>query len=102
MTDVNTAAACTQKGFKVPCTGDSSCSFNAVGCAACGFTNCGSPMDDLAMHLCSASPSSCAPFNGVFQNMGGTWSSGASCGVVSGAWCASGASFSNYATLRVA
>lgn len=53
------------------------------------------PMKYLALAIGCGGPSSCAALNGVYQNMGGAWVSGASCGVENGSWCSVGTSYSN-------
>ncbi len=99
MLDTTVAATCKANNLLVPCAGVAGCQFNRI--SVCNITSvsstdCNYPMDDLNKNLnsgCSlVTGSSCyAPsLVGVYQYMGGTYSSGSSCGLIMAAYCAIG------------
>ena len=102
LSDANVAAACSECGLQIPCTGPVGCSYNANNCAQTNNENsCSNPMQGLALHLCGTSPSQCAQLWGVYQHMGNNWVSGAACGAEQNSWCSIGTNTSNKFALCV-
>jgi len=95
MSDVNTGNACKNSGLKIPCTAAGVCMYNASMCLMTMENQCYNPMIVLSQKICNSSPSTCAALNGVYQNMGGAWVSGSSCGVENGTWCSQGNNYMN-------
>jgi hypothetical protein len=94
MTDVNTHNACINAGLKVGCNA-SSCQYNDANCLVTQEVSCSSPMLALAQKLGCNSPGGCQALNGIYQNLGGNWVNGSSCGVEGSTWCAQGSTYMN-------